>query len=95
MRPNVVVVDLQTLDKWAFRLLHASNHLFTVTNLTIHPFHLVIVNFTAKPNITVTKYVKLHMALDGRTPSEAAGIHVIVPDKWLTLIQNAKKSTAT
>ena len=34
-------------------------------------------------------YVRPHMALDGRTPSEAAGIEVKGKDKWLTLIQNA------
>jgi len=34
-------------------------------------------------------YVRPHMALDGRTPSEAAGIEIKGKDKWLTLIQNA------
>ena len=34
-------------------------------------------------------YVRPHMSLDGRTPSEAAGITVEGTDKWLTLIQNA------
>jgi transposase-like protein len=34
-------------------------------------------------------YVRPHMALDGRTPSEAAGIQVKGRNKWLTLIQNA------
>jgi transposase-like protein len=37
-------------------------------------------------------YVRPHMALDGRTPAEAAGIMVEGQDKWLTIIQNAKKS---
>jgi hypothetical protein len=36
-------------------------------------------------------YVRPHMALDGRTPSEAAGIQVKGRDKWLTLIQNASR----
>jgi transposase-like protein len=36
-------------------------------------------------------FVKPHMALDGRTPSEAAGIKVEGPNKWLTLIRNASK----
>ena len=36
-------------------------------------------------------YVRPHEALDGRTPSEAAGITVEGEDKWLTLIQNASK----
>jgi transposase-like protein len=35
-------------------------------------------------------YVRSHMGLKGRTPSEAAGIRVEGEDKWLTLIQNAK-----
>jgi hypothetical protein len=34
-------------------------------------------------------YVRPHMALDGRTPAEAAGIRVRGENKWLTLIQNA------
>jgi len=37
------------------------------------------------------------MALDGRTPAEAAGIEVKGGNKWLTIIQNAanaKKSKA-
>jgi transposase-like protein len=37
-------------------------------------------------------YVRPHMALDGRTPAEAAGIHVKGKNKWLTLIQNAANS---
>jgi transposase-like protein len=36
-------------------------------------------------------FVRPHMALEGRTPSEAAGIQVKGQDKWLTLIQNASK----
>jgi hypothetical protein len=38
-------------------------------------------------------YVKPHEALDGKTPSEAAGIKVEGENKWLTLIQNAAKQT--
>jgi len=34
-------------------------------------------------------YVRPHEALDGRTPSEAAGIKVEGENRWLTLIQNA------
>ena len=34
-------------------------------------------------------FVRPHMGLDGRTPSELAGIEVRGTDKWLTLIQNA------
>jgi len=36
-------------------------------------------------------YIRPHEALQGRTPSEAAGIKVEGADKWLTLIQNASK----
>jgi len=36
-------------------------------------------------------YVRPHMALEGKTPSEAAGIKVEGENKWLTLIQNASK----
>ena len=34
-------------------------------------------------------YIRPHMALEGRTPSEAAGIEVKGDDKWITLIENA------
>jgi transposase-like protein len=36
-------------------------------------------------------YVRPHMALDGKTPSEACGIIIEGKNKWLTLIQNASK----
>jgi hypothetical protein len=36
-------------------------------------------------------YVRPHMALDGRTPSEAAGIAITGQNKWITLIQNASR----
>ncbi|MGD0424931.1 MAG: hypothetical protein ABSA92_15970 [Candidatus Bathyarchaeia archaeon] len=36
-------------------------------------------------------YVRPHMALDGKTPADLAGITVKGSDKWLTLIQNASK----
>jgi hypothetical protein len=32
------------------------------------------------------------MALEGKTPSEVAGIRVEGENKWLTLIQNASKA---
>jgi transposase-like protein len=38
-------------------------------------------------------YVRPHMALDGQTPSEKAGIQVKGKDKWLTLIQNASRKS--
>jgi transposase-like protein len=34
-------------------------------------------------------YIRPHMALDGRTPADAAGIEIKGKNKWLTLIQNA------
>jgi transposase-like protein len=37
-------------------------------------------------------FVRPHMGLDGKTPSEMAGIEVKGNDKWLTLIQNASKA---
>ena len=36
-------------------------------------------------------FIRPHEALDGRTPSEAAGIKVEGENKWLTLIQNASR----
>jgi putative transposase len=36
-------------------------------------------------------YVRPHMGLDGKTPSESAGIKVAGENKWLTLIQNASR----
>lgn len=35
-------------------------------------------------------YIRPHMGLDGKTPSEIAGIRVEGDNKWITLIQNAK-----
>ena len=37
-------------------------------------------------------YIREHMALDGLTPAEVAGIKVEGKNKWITLIQNAKKN---
>ena len=39
-------------------------------------------------------YVRPHEALNGKTPSEAAGIRVEGENKWLTLIQNASRKIA-
>lgn len=36
-------------------------------------------------------YIKPHMALEGKTPSEEAGISIEGDNKWLTLMQNAVK----
>ena len=37
-------------------------------------------------------FVKPHMALDGKTPAEVAGIKVNGDNKWITIIQNASKN---
>jgi transposase-like protein len=37
-------------------------------------------------------YVRPHEALNGNTPGEAAGVTVKGENKWMTIIQNAKKS---
>lgn len=37
-------------------------------------------------------YVRLHMGLDGKTPAEACGIKIEGDNKWITIIQNAKKN---
>jgi putative transposase len=36
-------------------------------------------------------YIRPHMALDGATPAERAGIQIKGNDRWLTLIQNAAR----
>jgi hypothetical protein len=36
-------------------------------------------------------YLRPHMALDGQTPADKAGIEIKGDNKWLTLIQNASK----
>jgi putative transposase len=36
-------------------------------------------------------YIRPHMSLDGKTPSEACGIKIEGDNKWITLIQNARK----
>jgi transposase-like protein len=38
-------------------------------------------------------FVRPHMALEGKTPADKAGIEVQGTDKWLTLIQNAAQAT--
>jgi len=38
-------------------------------------------------------YIRPHMTLDGQTLAERAGIQVRGKDKWLTLIQNASRTT--
>ena len=36
-------------------------------------------------------YFRPHEGLDGKTPAEACGIKIKGDNKWLTLIQNAKR----
>lgn len=38
-------------------------------------------------------YIRPHEALEGKTPAEACGIKVEGENKWITLIQNAKKTS--
>ncbi len=38
-------------------------------------------------------FIRAHEALKGRTPAEACGIKVQGENKWLTIIQNASKSS--
>ena len=37
-------------------------------------------------------YVRPHMGLDGKTPAEVCGIEIKGDNKWITLIQNARKN---
>lgn len=37
-------------------------------------------------------FVKPHMALDGKTPAEVAGIKIEGQNKWITIIQNASRA---
>ena len=39
-------------------------------------------------------YIRGHEGLDGKTPSEACGIKIEGKNKWLTLIQNASRSSS-
>jgi hypothetical protein len=36
-------------------------------------------------------YIRLHQALEGKTPGELAGIHIKRENKWIALIQNVSK----
>ncbi len=38
-------------------------------------------------------YVRPHEALEGKTPSQAAGIEVLGDNKWKTLIENARRDS--
>jgi hypothetical protein len=39
-------------------------------------------------------FFRPHMGLNGRTPAEAAGIKIEGENPWITVIQNAKKTSA-
>jgi hypothetical protein len=39
-------------------------------------------------------YIRPHEALDGKTPSEVAGIMVKGENKWMTLIKNASRKNS-
>ncbi len=39
-------------------------------------------------------YIRPHMGLEGKTPSEVAGIKIEGYNKWMTLIQNASRKEA-
>ncbi len=39
-------------------------------------------------------YIRPHMGLEGKTPSEVAGIKIEGDNKWITLIQNASRKEA-
>jgi len=36
-------------------------------------------------------YFRPHISLDGKTPAEVCGIEIKGDNKWITVIQNAKK----
>jgi hypothetical protein len=38
-------------------------------------------------------YIRPHMSLNGQTPADKTGIKIQGENKWITLIQNAKKSS--
>ena len=40
-------------------------------------------------------FVRLHMASEGKTPSEMCGFKVEGENKWVTLIQNATRNKTT
>lgn len=40
-------------------------------------------------------FIRSHMALNGKTPSDMAGIKIEGDNKWITLIQNARKHNQT
>jgi len=40
-------------------------------------------------------YVRPHMALEGKTPADMAGIKIEGENKWITLIQNSSKNKAS
>ncbi len=49
--------------------------------------------YFCKPLCPSLNYIRHHMGIDGRTPSEKAGIKIEGLNKWITIIQNAQVST--
>ena len=45
----------------------------------------------AEGNRIQYNFVKPHMALEGKTPAEASGIRVEGTNRWLTLLEKARK----
>jgi hypothetical protein len=39
-------------------------------------------------------YIRPHMALEGKTPAEVAGIKIEGKNKWITIIQNSSRSNS-
>lgn len=48
-----------------------------------------MLNYQQKETSIVLQPIKPHQALDGKTPSEQAGITVEGDNKWLSLMRNA------
>ena len=40
-------------------------------------------------------FIRSHMGIDGKTPAQSSGIEIEGDNKWITIIQNAKKSQVT
>jgi hypothetical protein len=51
MRPNEVVVDLETRKDWGISPLDSPHHLFAVSHLSIEPFHLVVIDCAIESDI--------------------------------------------
>lgn len=54
---------------------------------------IVLILVLSLRRVAFSVYVRPHMALSGKTPSEMCGMKVEGENKWLTLIQNAGRKT--